>query len=100
MKWGSHVKTLKAQERMGVPVKALRNRPSIRSDLKFVWEIFCLVDSTRSIGMGIGGIPISEIDNALDLKGITNFEMKLWYIDIIRAVDKAYIEMVNKKKEK
>lgn len=63
MAWGDSIDSLKAVAETGRRVKALEDRPQVRSGLLLYWQAFWDVSTCRRIGMeGASPVPWTAID--------------------------------------
>ena len=80
---------------------ALKNKPEFKPGLAWYYELFELLNTSRAIGFsGAGAIPFSEMKACFDLLEITDLDERECSIKMIRALDSAYLQHVNKKATK
>jgi len=80
-------------------VPALRERPELYDDLIYVWQAFLFLSCSRPIGMGVGSIPIGEIESYCNFMQIYDFEERFEYLRLIKALDGEFLKAQNKEHE-
>ena len=75
----------------------LANEPEVYPDLAYVWDAFWRLNSSRSVGMGVGGIPFIAIDRYAERYPVDDFEA---FHRLLLAMDATYLEHSNAKGEK
>jgi len=73
---------------------ALAERPELQPYHYEYIKGFYFLSSSRSIGMGIGYIPMSEYFRYCEFYEIDDPEM---FIEIVRAMDQRYVQLANEK---
>jgi len=64
-------------------------------DLVPFWNAFQVLSSSRSVGMGVGAIPLSAYESYFRIWRITDLEDQLEYIRFVGALDSTYLEHQN-----
>jgi len=64
------------------------------------WKAFHECNSSRSVGMSVGAIPLSEIVAYLNLHYITDIDERLEYTKWIMFLDQVYLKLNREKQEK
>lgn len=89
----------KRQDR-GEEVEALENRPELLPELRYVWNGFILLSDSRSSGMGLSYIPLSEILAWFQIYDIDDMAEREEVLEMIKALDRIYVEYQNSKDKK
>lgn len=77
---------------------ALVDKPSIPAHLQFAWGAFWALSNDRQIGFGVlGPISFSAIDQYARRYGVTGTDEFDRLAALVRAMDGAWLERVNKK---
>ena len=66
-------------------------------DLFDIRDAFIVLSSSRSVGFGIGCIPLTEIESYIRLYDVEDIDR---FIQLIRAMDGAFIQKVNQRTER
>lgn len=80
--------------------KELDNMPLLFSGLLPYWNAFWELSGSRSMGFGMGSIPYSEITGWLDENGVDHWQDRRDYREIIRFIDRAYLDITAEQREK
>jgi hypothetical protein len=75
------------------------SRPELDPDAVPYWHAFLELTGSRIQGMGLGGIPWSELAAWLAIHGITDTDRRLEYARYIRVVDEEYLKARNDKRK-
>lgn len=75
----------------------LEAMPEIFPDLAVFWEAFCELSAHRQIGFGACPISVAEVKAYADLLGWSSW-MGSQLLKYVRALDKTYLEWLNKDK--
>ncbi len=75
---------------------ALTEKPNLSFGDEFYLNSFFRLSSSRSVGMGVGNIPLSEI--ILYCDWIEESEPEV-FVEIIQFMDSVYLDLQNKKNE-
>jgi hypothetical protein len=75
----------------GVEVPALQNRPDLDPLLAEEWEAFGMLSRARPVGMGLSGIPLSEMAIYCALFDVPP-EERSRFVRIMQAMDRTYLE--------
>ena len=99
MDWGDAERWLAEVAREdGEAPPALVEKPSIPVHLQFAWGAFWALSNDRQIGFGvIGPISFSAIDRYARRYGVTGTDEFDRLATLVRAMDGAWLERVNKK---
>jgi hypothetical protein len=97
LSWGDKEKFLRGLEERGEAVPALQNKPELDEFLIPYWKAFQVLSSSRQIGMGIGAIPLTEIEAYMRIYGIEDQEEREDMVYLIGEMDRVFIEYCNKK---
>jgi len=72
---------------------SLASKPELYLHLTLVWIIFMLVKSCRIMtDSGVGSIALADIRAMLDEFEIEETDVRIYYIQIIQAVDQVYVQ--------
>jgi hypothetical protein len=97
MEYGSKVDFFEdiAEKRGSFDTTPLATRPEITPEIAFYLEAFEILSSSRSVGMSLGNIPVSEII----LYGTTFpiIDDLFTFVQVIARVDGLYLSHLNKK---
>ena len=74
----------------GVTPKFVSERPELCMWSRWVYTDFERLSRSRSSGMGLGSIPLSEIINYFDRVGFYDNDLEK-FIEIIQAIDETFI---------
>ena len=99
MDWGDAEQWLSDVAREdGKAPPALVEKPSIPAHLQFAWSAFWALANDRQIGFGVlGPIPFSAIDRYSRRYGVASVDEFDRLAMLVRAMDGAWLERVNKK---
>jgi len=62
-------------------------------DLAEYYEAFAHLTTSRQVVMGgIGGIPVSQVESYLNLRGIKDIDERLTFLKLVTALDVVYLE--------
>jgi hypothetical protein len=95
--WGDKENFLRGIEERGEVVPALLNKPELDEFLVPYWMAFQALSPSRRIGMGIGAIPLSEIESYIRIYGIEDQEERENLVYLTGEMDRVFIEYCNKK---
>jgi len=77
--------------------RAVPEAPEIHEYERFFWDGFWRLVSSRSIGMALGGIPMSEMRAYLDLACVQDVETCMMFIDVVSALDSEFLQLTSSK---
>ena len=97
MTWGDKEEFLRKLEERGEVIPALLNKPELGEFLIPYWIAFRTLSTSRRIGMGVGAIPLSEIESYIRIYGIGDLEECEDLVYLIGEMDDEFIKHVNKK---
>ncbi len=87
---GQRMKTLLDVERArGKSIKTLDEMPDVPPPVAWVREAFWVLNSSRSVGFGVGFIPLTEIEAYVRLFEV---ERRVWFVTVIRELDEIYMD--------
>ncbi len=98
MRWGSNKEYLLKLEEQGENIPALQATPELRGYLIPYWQAFNILSPSRQIGLGVGAIPLSEIEAYIRLYEITDSEEKEELLYFIREMDGVFLKHHKKDK--
>lgn len=93
------LKFLTGLENEGHHVPALADAPELYPDALPYWAAFIALSSSRQIGMGLGGIPYTEVTGYLDENRIFKLEHREQYRKWIGFIDSLYVQEKTPKPE-
>lgn len=97
MQWADKIDFLMAiEEKRGYAPQALLDRPELDMTERWYMQAFATLSPSRQSGMGVGGIPLSEVRAYLDLFD-TPVEVDE-FVAVIRAMDACWLEEQAKRK--
>lgn len=84
---------LRFYEKLAVEGRGLlADEPEVPRDGEEAWEAFWALNSSRNVGMGVGGIPFLAIDRYAERYGVEDFPT---FHHLVQALDGAYMEHTN-----
>ena len=86
-------------EKNGKPVQALSDKPKYDFTVQWYLDAFSSLSMSRQMGMGLGYIPFSEIAKYAEIIGHIEDDVQD-FIQIVQAMDSAYLSEVNKNSNK
>lgn len=72
--------------------------PSVEPHLVWYVEAFRSLANSRPVGMGLGPIPLSEIEAYVRLFGLVDDDLER-FVHLIHALDAVYLKWANRKKQ-
>ena len=97
LQWGDHLPQLLSSQGDDEELPPfLEKMPQLRFDLAWIVEAFYVLSGSRQIGMGVGAIPISEIEAYIHLYGLIDEDIDR-FIKLIAAMDSAYVQHANRR---
>ena len=81
----------------GLEVPAIEQRPSLLG-LEWFWEAWGALTTCRSLGMGVGPIPWTDVEAYIRAEGFSQEERYYMHI-VIRNMDTVYMNYVNEKQQ-
>ena len=78
----------------------LDEEPELFDDLTPYWIAFHTLSSSRSVGMGIGAIPLPAYESYFRIMGIDSLEEQINYIKFVGVLDDAYLKWNGEQHEK
>lgn len=100
LKVGDKLDWFIALQNEGNEIAVLKERPDIKESSLPFWRAYCLLASSRRVGMGTGMIPLSEIVTYCDLILLDHPDDRLFLVEIITELDSFYISKMSDKKDK
>lgn len=79
---------------------AIANAPELFSGLEVYYEAFLELTTCRQVGFGEGPIPWDAIDRYAERHGIADEEDYEDFVDMVRALDDAYLKHRRDKAER
>lgn len=76
----------------GIPA-ALEEEPKVWTHLSLIYEAFWVLNLERPVAFGLGPIPLSAVLLYLGLLGITGQAKRLYWFQLIRALDIEYLSI-------
>ncbi|WP_371346465.1 hypothetical protein [Ancylobacter sp. IITR112] len=78
----------------------MRSKPALTENLLPVWNAFWALSTDRQIGFGgVGPIQFSSVDRYAIRYGIDGIDEFDRFTSLIRAMDSAFLEQINRKRE-
>lgn len=84
----------------GTHVKELDEEPELSDVDTFFLEAFFRLTTSRQLGFGLGGIPVSEMTNLCNEYCMYSMDDRLDLIDILSSIDSFFIGLGNSDKPK
>ena len=78
----------------------LDEKPELTGDLVPFWNAFQVMSRSRSVGMGVGGIPLSAYESYFRIWRITDWEDQLEYLRFVGALDSEYLDFQSENNKK
>lgn len=76
------------------------DRPELFEYLVPYWNAFHVMSKSRSVGMGLGAIPLEAYESYFRIFGIDGLSERLEYITYVGALDSAYLEFQNQESKR
>lgn len=73
--------------------------PELYDDVIIYWQAFQELDQNRTVGFNVNPIAISEIDAWLRIHGVDEGNEKIEYFQLIKALDRVYLNWNKEKQE-
>ncbi|MCG7598885.1 hypothetical protein MHM84_03740 [Halomonas sp. McH1-25] len=97
MQWADKIDFLLAiEEQRGYAPQALLDRPELDLTERWYMQAFSALSPSRQSGMGVGGIPVSEIKAYAEFVDIVTEPDE--FLAVIRAMDAVWLEEQAKRK--
>jgi len=65
-----------------------------------VWQAFFILSDSRNTGMGLGAIPLSEIESYMRLYGISGTDVIDGWLYLLREMDREFLAVMHEQQEK
>jgi len=78
----------------------LDEEPDLFDDLTAYWSAFHILSSSRSVGMGVGAIPLPAYESYFRIMGIDSLEERFEYIKFVGILDSEYLKWNGEQHEK
>ncbi len=92
LEWGKHEGFLSGLKESGIEPQALKGKPELDGTAHEMLTHFYVLNRSRNIGVGVGPIPITEMEAWIRLNEIDDIEM---FLRVMIALDDAYLEAMN-----
>ncbi len=75
---------------------ALAKEPEVFADVLDIRDAFIILSPSRSAGMGVGCIPLTELEAYIRLYEVDDIDR---FLQLIRAMDAEFVEHINKRNQ-
>ena len=73
-------------------MKSLESRPELDEGVILFWNAFQMLSPSRSVGMGVGCIPLSEILAFCDMADVRGVDERIEFVRVIQAMDAVFLK--------
>lgn len=101
LQWGGQEDfLLEVAETTGVTPPGLQSKPQLNPEAVTVWNLFSLLDSSRTYGFsGPDPLLVSEIKAMLDMVGEDDVEHRLFILRLMKRLDLIYFKHLESKRD-